>query len=204
MKKFFVAALTGRSGSGKSYASEYLAKKGVAIIDGDVIAREVVEKGSRCLYELVRAFSPDILNEDATLNRKKLGSICFSDRDKKRKLDRIVHPYIIERLLDGFDENKRKGYGYCIVEASALVESGLYAICDKTIMITSDEEMQIERIVKRDGITEQEAKMRLQAQLSVDEVKGLCDAVITNVGSLEEFDAKLDILAEQLEVWFAQ
>jgi dephospho-CoA kinase len=204
LKKFFVAALTGRSGSGKSYASEYMSGRGVPIIDGDVVARGVVGKNSRCLRELVRAFGADILKEDGELNRKKLADICFPDRRKKRRLDSITHPYIIEKLLDGFDEYKSRGHDYCVVEAGALVESGLYAVCDKIVMVTASEESQIERIIKRDGITEQQARTRLQAQLGADEIRGLCDMVITNDGTIEEFEAKLDVLIGQLEGWFKQ
>jgi len=203
LKKFFVAALTGRSGSGKSYASDYLRKRGIPALDGDFVARQVVEKGSRCLSELVRAFGADILDADGALNRRRLGDICFSDRAKKEKLDSITHPYIIEKLLAEFDALSEQGNRYCLVEAGAIVESGLYAICDKIIMITSDESLQIARIVERDGLTVQQARTRLQAQLSVDEVKNLCDVIISNDGTLQEFEEKLDILAKQLETWFA-
>lgn len=202
MKHFHVAALTGRSGTGKSYASAYLSKHGVAIIDGDVVARKVVEPGSRCLKALVREFSPDILYKDGSLDRRKLADIAFSDRRKKERLDAIIHPYIIERLLDDFDDMKKNGVPYCVVEAGALIESGLYAICDKIIMITADEEISIARIVERDGITQQQAQTRLSAQMKEEEVRDLCDIIITNNGTLEEFEEKLDVLAQQLDSWF--
>ena len=204
MKRFYVAALTGRSGSGKSYASEYLAEKGTLTIDSDVLAREVVEKGSKCLDELVEEFSSEILKADSTLDRKKLADICFANERKKSKLDRIIHPYIIERLLSCFDELKENGARYCVVEAGALVESGLYAVCDRIVMITADEDKQIERIMLRDGITLQQAQTRLEAQLHAAELKDLCDMIITNNGTLEEFDIKLDSLAGQLNLWFEQ
>jgi dephospho-CoA kinase len=204
VKKFYVAALTGRSGTGKSYASEYLAKKGVATIDGDKVSRMVVEPGSRCLEELVKAFSDSILLEDGSLNRRKLGDMVFSDKSKKKTLNRIIHPHIIERLLSMFDALKEQGEAYCVVEAGALVESGLYAVCDKIVMITADESRQIQRIMARDKITEQQAITRLHAQLSVDEVKDLCDVIIANNGTIAEFESKLDILAGQLNAWFKE
>lgn len=202
MKRFYVAALTGRSGSGKSYASVVLAGLGVPVVDGDVLSREVTGKGSRCLAKLVRAFSPEILNEDGTLNRRRLADICFADPAQKRRLENITHPYIIERLLHYYDAIKAKGERVCLVEAAALIESGLYANCDKIILITADEQLQIERIMRRDNLTEHQAKSRLEAQMPVDDVKDLCDVIITNNGTLAEFEIKLKELAKNLNDWF--
>lgn len=202
MKRFYVAALTGRSGSGKSYASEFLAGLGVPVADGDLLARQVTQKGSRCLDELVGAFSPEILNQDGTLNRRRLADICFADPSKKQRLDAITHPRIMELLQQCFDDFQARGEKYCLVEAAALVESGLHKICDKIILITADEARQVERITHRDNLTEQQAKNRLAAQMSVDEIIKLCDVVITNNSTLEEFQAKLKQLERDLNRWF--
>lgn len=204
MNKFYVAALTGRSGSGKSYASEYLRAKGIPSIDGDDVAREVVRPGEKCLRELVREFGEEILHEDGTLNRRLLGDLCFSDSRKKERLDAITHPYIIERTTVYFDRLKEAGHRYCLVEAAAVVESGLYIVCDKLIMITSDRAAQVGRIIARDGLTVEQANTRLDAQIDEDELRALCDIVIDNSGSLEEFNQKLDALAEKLEHWFGE
>ena len=204
MNKFYVAALTGRSGSGKSYASEYLRAKGIPSIDGDDVAREVVRPGEKCLQDLVREFGEEILHEDGTLNRRLLGDLCFSDPRKKERLDAITHPYIIERTTAYFDRLKEAGHRYCLVEAAAVVESGLYIVCDKLIMITSDRAAQVGRIIARDGLTVEQANTRLDAQIDEDELRALCDIVIDNSGSLEEFNQKLDALAEKLEHWFGE
>lgn len=202
MKRFYIVALTGRSGSGKSYASDYLATLGVPVVDGDALSREVTGKESRCLDELVRVFSPGILTEDGALDRRKLGDICFADPAQKRRLDAITHPYIMERLLQYFEAFEARGDRYCLVEAAALIESGLYAICDKIVLITADEPLQAERIMRRDNLTEHQAKRRLEAQMRVDEVRDLCDMIITNNGTLAEFKTKLKQLAQNLEDWF--
>ncbi|MEG0750610.1 MAG: dephospho-CoA kinase [Oscillospiraceae bacterium] len=202
MRKFYVAALTGRSGSGKSYASGYLRAKGIPVIDGDAVAREVVRTGSGTLKELVRAFGSGILKDNGSLNRRALADMCFADEKKKKKLNSITHPAIIEKLTEDFERLSSEGHRYCLVEAAALVESGLYAVCDRTIMITSNEKLEIARIVSRDGITAAQAKTRLDAQLRPDEVRALCDVELTNDGDLSQFDKKLDVLAEQLNEWF--
>lgn len=203
MNKFYVAALAGRSGSGKSFASDYLEAAGVPVVDGDDVARDVVRPGRPCLEQLVRTFSKSILNEDGTLNRRLLGSICFADPEKKKKLDEITHPYIIDRMTELFEDLHARGYRYCLVEAPALVESGLYAVCDRTILITADEDRILRRIIERDGLTEEQARNRIRGQVPDSEIAKLCDAVIENNGTTQEFCRKLDDLKAQLDQWFA-
>ncbi len=202
MSRFYVAALAGRSGAGKSFASAYLEKKGVPVVDGDDVARAVVGPGSPCLAALVREFSADILLEDGSLNRRLLGERCFADADKKRRLDEITHPFIIERMLDRFDELHEKGYAYCLVEAPALIESGLYAVCDRIILVTAGEDVLVGRIMARDGLSREQAQTRVRAQMAEDAVRKLSDAVVENTGTPEEFCKKLDELKVQLDIWF--
>lgn len=204
MSKFYVAALTGQSGTGKSFASDYLATKEIPVIDGDVVAREVVFPGSRCLRELVAEFGDGILREDGTLNRRKLADISFSDPKKKARLDAITHPHIIERMLNQFDQLHANGHKYCLVEAAALVESGLYANCDKIILVTADRERQIERIMLRDELTREEAETRIGAQVDDSLVRSLADYEIENNGTIEAFLEKLDKLKELLDDWFKE
>jgi dephospho-CoA kinase len=174
----------------------------VPIIDGDDVAREVVEKGMPCLDALVKEFSDEILNEDGTLNRRKLADICFPDPKKKRRLDEITHPYIIKRMVEYFDVLHESGEKYCVVEAAALIESGLYAVCDKTIMVTADEEKIIKRIMKRDGLTMQQAQSRIDGQMDEEAVKQVSEVIITNNATKEEFCAKLKQVKSQLDSWF--
>ncbi len=195
-------ALTGQSGTGKSYASSYIAKSGIPIIDGDVVAREVVERGSECLLRLVEEFSAEILNPDETLNRKKLAEICFSNPEKKITLDNITHPFIINEILKKFDMLKEQGFRYCVVEAAALIESGLYANCNKIVLIKANKEIKIERIMKRDNITYEHANARISAQLDESLVQKLSDLVLENNGTQQEFDKKLDALIQKIDEWF--
>ncbi|MDO4566866.1 MAG: dephospho-CoA kinase [Oscillospiraceae bacterium] len=204
MKRFYVAALTGRSGSGKSYAGDYLKAKGVAVLDGDKVAREVVKPGERALDELVRSFGEGILFEDGSLNRRALADLCFSDPKLQSKLNSITHPAIIERLTERFEELKEAGEAYCLVEAAALIESGFYAICDKAVMIRAPHSAAVERIMNRDGLSREQAEARLAAQTTEVEVEPLCDMIIDNDSSLEDFNIKLDGLKAKLDEWFGE
>lgn len=204
MSRFYVAALTGRSGTGKSYAGEFLRARGVPVIDGDAVAREVVQPGTRCLHELAKEFGRDIVRADGSLDRHKLADLCFSDPKKKEKLDDITHPFIIERMTGMFDELKAAGHRYCIVEAPAVIESGLYLVCDRLILITADEALQVQRIVERDGLSEAQARTRLAAQKSEDELRRLSDLVIDNSGTRAQFDEQLTGLVHRLGEWFGK
>lgn len=181
-----------------------MACAGIPAVDGDRISREVVTPGSDCLRELADEFGGGILNNDGTLNRRLLADICFSDADKKRKLDRITHPYIIRVMLAEFERLKDEGHGVCVVEAPALIESGLLCYCDKVVLVSADAEKQEERIISRDGLTEKQAKSRLNAQLTKHDLGGIADYEITNNGSMREFEKQLDKLVELIEQWAIQ
>lgn len=202
MKRPFVAALTGGSGAGKSLAAGYLSSKGVPVIDGDDIARKVVVPGSRCLSLLVDEFSSDILFEDGSLNRKKLGAMCFSDSGKRERLNAIIHPFIIEDLKESVEALHGEGFRYCVVQAPALLESGLHTFCDRVILITAGQNLQIARISKRDGISEEDAKARLDAQAGDERLREIADVEIVNDGSKAEFLAKTEELLQLFSEWF--
>jgi len=198
VRSFGIVALTGRSGTGKSFACDFLRSKGVPVVIGDVVAREVVEKGSTCLRELVEYFSDLILNNDGTLNRHALADIAFSSEQGTIKLNAITHPYILKRMDEFFDCCQKKGYPYCIVEAAALVESGLIGKCDKIVVIKSDKSIQLDRIKQRDGIDDSQANTRLDAQHSQNEYDRIADIIIENNGTKEEFCVQLEKLFIEL------
>ncbi len=202
MRRFYVVALAGGSGSGKSYIGKRLAEQGISVIDSDKTARDAVKKGSRCLKALVREFSDIILLEDGSLNRKKLGEICFADEKLKNRLNEITHPYIIDLLTTEFENLHRLGEHFCVVEIPALIESGLYAVCDKIVLVTAPFETKVERITVRDGLSREQAVQRLISQVPDREIAPLCDLVIENDGTLCSLDKKIDALSDTIKVWF--
>lgn len=202
MSAFFVAALTGRSGAGKSLASAFLAEHGVPVLDGDQVARQVVEPGEPCLDELVKAFGADILQPDGTLNRRKLGDICFADPEKKHTLNAITHPHILESMQRTFAALKAAGERCCVVEAAALLESGLDKLCDRIILVTADEDTLVARIMQRDGLTEQQARTRVRSQMNEDVIRAMADAVVVNNGDETALHEQLQALLAKLDGWY--
>ncbi len=174
-----IIGLTGQSGSGKSTVCTYLEKSGCVIIDADKIAKGITEKGSRTLKKLSIAFGDDIINEEGELDRRLLAKRAFSDMENKRLLDSITHPEIV-RLCEE-KALKETSEGKCvIIDAPLLFTSGLNKICHKTVKVTAPEEVRLERILRRDKISEEEALLRFSKQYEEDRMSEKADIIIKN------------------------
>ena len=174
--------LTGGIASGKSLAAEELKRLGAHLIDADEIAREVVKTGLPAYNEIVKEFGEKILNPDKTINRKELGRIVFSNTELRRRLERITHPRIQEKIDKYIKEIKgRNPDAIIVVDAALLIEAGLHKKMDKIIVVYAEEKIQIERLMKRDGFTIKDAKNRISAQMPLTEKRRYADFVIENV-----------------------
>ena len=189
-----VIGLTGPSGAGKGEVASLFGKLGVPSVDTDLASRETSGKGSPCLDELVRVFSPDILKADGTLDRKKLASIVFNDREKLAILNGITHKYILEYTnarLAGFEKD---GCRAAIVDAPLLFEAGWDKNCDITVGVTANKETRIKRIRKRDGITRKQALERLKNQHNSSYYVSKCTYSLKNDGNVAELEKKVRAL----------
>lgn len=188
--------LTGGIGSGKSEVSRRLADRGALVIDADRIAREVVEPGTVGLARVVEAFGPQVLREDGTLNREKLGSIVFSDPEALRRLNAIVHPLVGERAA-ALQAAAPPG-AIVVYDVPLLVENGLADQYDVVVVVDAAEETRLDRLVRLRGMTEADAKARMAAQASREERLRVADIVIPNDGSLAELRRHVDEVWERL------
>ncbi|MBR3920843.1 MAG: dephospho-CoA kinase [Oscillospiraceae bacterium] len=182
-----IVGLTGQSGAGKTTVCETFKKNGFAVINADIVAREVMSKGSECLDETVSVFG-DILLEDGTLDRKKLAEIVFSDSDKLSIYENIIFPYIIASIRDKIGVYKREKYDYLLLDAPTLFESKANKLCDIIVSVIADRKIRLERILKRDLITLCEAESRLNSQKNDEFYVAKSDYVIKNNGSLSELE----------------
>jgi len=181
-----LVGLTGGIATGKSLVSEILRGLGTYIIDADKIAREVVEPQKPAWLEIVEFFGKDIINKDRTINRKRLGEIVFNDPLKKRKLEEIVHPRVIEeenRMLKEY--LKIKPDGIVIIDAALLIEAGSHKRVDKLIVVYADKETQTKRLMERDGLSRTDAEKRIASQMPLDEKVKMSDFVIDNSKGIE-------------------
>lgn len=197
-----VIGLTGQSGAGKTTVSRVFSQNGFAVIDADIISREVTEKGQPCLTELSEAFGSDIINSDGTLNRKRLGSIVFSDREKLRQLNGIIYPYIIYRIISRIDELSVEGRELILLDAPTLFEANADDLCDLIISVTADESIRMSRIIARDNITPEAAKKRFESQYSEHFFVNHSDFVIINNKTPDVLAAKAEEVAGKIKEYY--
>jgi dephospho-CoA kinase len=188
--------LTGGIGAGKSEVSARLAAQGAVVIDADAIAREVVEPGTEGLAEVVGAFGPGVLLPDGRLDRPRLGEIVFADPDLRGKLNEIVHP----RVGACMAELEREAGPASIVvhDVPLIVESRRTDAYDLVVVVDVPPRIQVDRLVRRRGMTREQAEARMAAQATREQRLAIADIVIDNSGSLAELDRQVGDLWSEL------
>ncbi|MGX2960835.1 dephospho-CoA kinase [Peribacillus sp. JNUCC 23] len=196
-----VIGITGGIASGKSSISQFIREElGFTIIDADIAAREVVEPGQEAYRAIIKVFGSELLLPDDSIDRAKLGSIIFHDEKKRQMLNGIVHPAVRKRMLEQKETAFALGENVLFMDIPLLFESNLTHMVDKTILIYVDELIQLERLIKRNGLSEVDAKARVDSQMPLVEKKKLADVVINNNGSLLESKKQVKQVLAQWEV----
>lgn len=189
---FVLFGLTGGLGSGKSTVAARLRAQGVPVIDADALAREVVAPGREGLAEVVRAFGPEVLAPDGSLDRARLSEIVFQDAEKRRLLNSILHPRIGALGMQRAMEHQARGEQVVCYEAALLVENGLADAFRPLVVVAVPEEVQVARAMARDKASEEQVRARLAAQLPLAEKVRVADFVIDNSGAREETERQTD------------
>lgn len=179
-------AITGTIGSGKSTVSAYLRNKGYAVFDCDRTNSELLKPGNKGYNALIKAFSDEILNEDQTIDRKRLSAIVFNDSKQLKILNSIMHPLIREEMLIEMNRNN-----LFIAEVPLLFETDFYQLFDYKLLIVADYDIAIERLIKR-GLSEDDAISRIKNQMDVEEKIRKSDYIIDNNQGLNELYQKID------------
>ncbi|RFS85237.1 dephospho-CoA kinase [Actinomadura spongiicola] len=187
--------LTGGIGSGKSEVARRLAEHGAVVIDADRIAREVVEPGTPGLAAVVAEFGADVLLPSGALDRERLGRIVFADPERLAALNAIVHPLVAERTKRLMDEAPDDAV--VVHDVPLLAENGLASQYDEVVVVDAPEDVQLDRLVARRGMTEEDARARMSAQASREGRRAVATHVIDNSGSLDALKAQVDAL------WYA-
>ncbi|MBB6732663.1 dephospho-CoA kinase [Cohnella zeiphila] len=187
--------LTGGIATGKSTVSRLFTERGAALVDLDVIAREIVEPGQAPLSQIAERFGQAVLQEDGTLNRRKLGEIVFADENERRALEAITHPAIRTRMRARMDalQNERPDR-LVVVDVPLLFESSLQSYFEQVVVVYVPRTVQLERLMKRDGLSREDAERRLAAQMDIEEKKRLADRVIDNSFGVERTAEQIDLL----------
>ena len=185
-----IIGLTGGIASGKSTISNYLRSLSLPIIDADVEARLAVDKGEPGYSKIVEHFGTEILLEDGSLNRAKLGEIVFRDEKQRAVLNGIVHPEVRNRMNKKQNEAIAQRHMAVILDIPLLFENKLDSTVNKTILVYVDTETQISRLIDRNKLSFEQAKLRIEAQMPLQEKKALADRIIDNNGTVEDSQAQ--------------
>ena len=192
-----VYGLTGKTGAGKSTVAEKLEKMGFCVIDGDKIARSITEKGKPAISMLANEFGCDIIEDDGSLNRKLLASRAFKDRESTAKLNAITHPIIKAEFEKELRKAEAEGFSFAVIDAAALLESSCKDLCEKIIVVTAPEKIRLSRVLLRDGITKEQALIRINAQFPDEYYNEKADILIRNYPPYErEIELTLKELTE--------
>lgn len=192
MRRFLLVGLTGSIATGKSTVSRMLAHLGARVIDADLLAREVVMPGQAAYARIVEEFGPAVVQADGSLDRKALGAIVFGDASRRKSLEEITHPAIglrQQRILSVLDEEAFEGI--VIWDAALLFEGGGAGKMDRVVVVYADGETERRRLMERDGLSEEDARARIESQMPVAEKAKLADHVIDNSGSREETERQV-------------
>jgi dephospho-CoA kinase len=184
-------ALTGGIASGKTTVAERFAALGVPVIDTDLIARQVVEPGEPALAQIVAAFGPGVLDADGRLDRRRLREIIFADATARRRLEAILHPAIRAEMEC---QSRAAGGPYQLLVIPLLAEGGRRDHVDRVLLVDVPEAVQVERLMRRDGVSREQAAASLGAQATRAARLAIADDVLTNTGRAEDLDEQVAAL----------
>ncbi|WP_414053469.1 dephospho-CoA kinase [Macrococcus equi] len=190
-----VIGLTGGIASGKSTVAKYLSDQGFVIIDADIASRKAVEVGTEGLAQIKKAFGDQVIRLDGSLDRKVLGNIIFNDSSEREKLNKIVHP----RVRDIMESEKQQALAQgkiVVMDIPLLYENHLEHTVDEVWLVYIPLNIQIERLMLRNNLSQKEAQARIASQMSLEEKKEKADKVIDNSGSIDALQEQLRCLIQ--------
>jgi dephospho-CoA kinase len=193
-----IVGLTGGIASGKSTVEKILIELGATVIDADQLSRDAVEKGTPALQAITMEFGSEILCSDGSLNRKALAAKVFSDIEALRRLEAIMHPAISELASRRLAEFRAKGLPIVFYMAPLLIERGLQKEMDEVWVVYVDDQTQLQRLIEREGFTEEEAKQRIAAQMPIETKKQYGRVIIDNRNGVEELREQVERAWQEL------
>ena len=189
-----VIGITGSISVGKSTVTNYLLQKGYVVLDADKISHHALDIGTTCYERVKEVFG--CVADDQTINRQQLGQIVFHDQEKKKQLEEIIHPYVIDELKKGIQETKEP---IIFLDIPLLYETHLEYLCDQILVVYVNEDIQAERLMKRNHIDRQSALHLMQQQISIEKKKELADYVIDNSKGLDELYENIEKVLKELK-----
>ncbi|HIU85686.1 TPA: dephospho-CoA kinase [Candidatus Spyradomonas excrementavium] len=189
--------LTGNIASGKSIVESYFEKKGISVINADDVTHELIDKDRNIQQRIKKLFeNEDILDENGAISRAKIGKIVFSDQDKLEELENILHPAVIKKIEEFFDEKRSEDI--VIASVPLLFEIDIQPMFDKTILVCADKKIRLQRLMNRNGYSLEHALERINSQISQEEKRNIADFIIENNNDILELELQINKIIERL------
>jgi dephospho-CoA kinase len=199
IRRMLHVGLTGNIGSGKSTVVLIFAELGAHVIDADEVVHEILGQGSEVYANVIRAFGEAYLRPDGTIDRRKLGELVFASPERLNLLNSLIHPAVRTVVLGRIVELEQSvRNGIVIVDAALMVESGFYKLFDKIVVVSCDPALQVARVMSRDGLTAEEARARLAAQMPVTEKLKVAHYTIETSGTLRQTREQTEAIYKDL------
>jgi dephospho-CoA kinase len=190
--------LTGSIGTGKSTVAKIFEKLGAYVIDADKVVHQLFENED-VKEEIVSTFGKSILDNQGKIDKKKLAQIIFTDKEKKKKLENILHPKVRQKIQEFIEDVYKKDKNAVVVaEIPLLIETGMYKNYDKVLVVYAPKDLQLKRLLEK-GFSEDEAKRRINSQMDIEEKLKYADIIIENTSSLKELEEKVKDIYENLK-----
>ncbi|MBU5270718.1 dephospho-CoA kinase [Staphylococcus caprae] len=191
-----IIGLTGGIATGKSTVSELLTAYDFKVVDADLASREAVKKGSKGLEQIKEKFGSEAIDENGEMNRKYMGELVFKHPEQRLELNKIVHPIVREIMENEKNRYLNEGY-HVIMDIPLLYENDLQDTVDEVWVVYTSESIQIERLMERNNLSQEDAKARVYSQISIDKKSRMADHVIDNLGDKLELKQNLQQLLEE-------
>ena len=191
-----IIGLTGGIATGKSTVSELLTAYGFKVVDADVASRKAVKKGSKGLDQIREKFGQEAIDDNGEMNRKYVGELVFNNPEQRIELNKIVHPIVREIMEEEKNHYLNEGYNV-IMDIPLLFENDLQDTVDEVWVVYTSESIQIERLMERNDLSQEDAKARVYSQISIDKKSRMADHVIDNLGDKLELKQNLQQLLEE-------
>lgn len=189
--------ITGNIASGKSVVQSFFEQQGIPSIDADRIVHDILDNDKKIIYEISKIFNENIIDDKGKINRNKLGEVVFRDKNKLKILEDILHPLVKCKIDNFFKKNVNEKITAAFIPL--LFEANMENLFDKIVFIGVDKEIQVKRLMKRNDFSEEQALLRINAQLSQKSKIQKSDFVIWNNGTIQELQTQIEILLNQLK-----
>jgi dephospho-CoA kinase len=195
-----IIGLTGGIASGKSTITAMFRKRGIPVIDADIVAREVVFPGQEAYEKIVSHFGMKIIGENKFIDRKLLGEMIFNDEKERKVLNNIVHPAVRARMNDEKETYIKEGHETVVMDIPLLFESNLTHLVHKILLVYVHEDVQLKRLMKRNQLTLEEATARINSQMKLNQKRNLADEIIDNNGTVHKSEQQLEHILKKWEI----